>query len=227
MTAVIVVMLIALTGGSTYWLYSHGKLDELFGIDRPEIAHNGAPLPPPKVKIQPAPAAQPSTEDEDPADGQPSADGAADGSEDADQVGLKADKPADAKDAKQAKDRAATRPQPRRTRPRPARNTAKPKPTKEPPATVPEPADDPPAPEVDAEALLQQARTLQFSNPSKAYALAQQSYNAKRSNGALVVMVSAACRMNDAKKASRALGKLSEPERSTMAKACRRNGVDV
>jgi len=104
--------------------------------------------------------------------------------------------------------------------------TAKSEPAK-PSEAASEPADDDAAqPAGNPEELLTQARMEQFKNPAQAYELAQSAYAIKRSQGALVVMANAACRLGDATKAKKAIAKLQGDAKEKMASACRKQGVN-
>jgi hypothetical protein len=75
--------------------------------------------------------------------------------------------------------------------------------------------------------LLQEARTLQFKEPSRAHALASVSYRLKPSQSAAAVMAFCACRMKDAPKAKTAVALLRGERRETLVKACWRQGITV
>ncbi len=94
-------------------------------------------------------------------------------------------------------------------------------------AHAPKPPMPPPAP-VDPEALLTEARGELFRHPAKAYRLASKSYQARPTQDAAIVMVSAACRMGDAAKATQAMsGVKGEGERASMTKACAAKGIEL
>ena len=58
-------------------------------------------------------------------------------------------------------------------------------------------------------------------------ALAREAYGARRSQGALVVMASSACRSGDAESAKRAIAKLRGDAKETVLGICRKAGIDV
>jgi hypothetical protein len=160
----------------------------------------------------------------EPADSSPlalaGADEAAPGESDTDPSGALGDETGDDTDEAQGADPPTTQadPEPPSTKPRRVK-----KPRKSPPTTPPAA----PTPTVDADALLKEARDLQYQNPSKAYSLAAQAFNAKKDKQAIIVMVNTACRMKDAAKARKALARLKGEEREVMTKSCRTKGVDV
>lgn len=91
------------------------------------------------------------------------------------------------------------------------------------PAETADPPSD--APE-DPEALLDEARMQQFKNPKEAYELAKRAYGLEKSQGALVVMASAACRMGDSAKAKQAVGRLRGDAKEKMKSACEKQGIE-
>lgn len=85
----------------------------------------------------------------------------------------------------------------------------------------------PPKPNVDADALLAEARTLVFSNPAGAYRKAKQSYQAKNGRDALLVMGNAACRLKDKSKATYVLKRLKGSDRTKLKDICIQKGLEL
>jgi hypothetical protein len=105
-------------------------------------------------------------------------------------------------------------------KPQPDKPVAKPKPT--PPKPTP-----PAEPDVDADALLADARKQLLKSPATAFDLASKSYNAKKSASAAFVIANAACKMKDAGKAKKAIGRLKGQSRDEAISICASNGITV
>jgi pSer/pThr/pTyr-binding forkhead associated (FHA) protein len=110
-----------------------------------------------------------------------------------------------------------TPPKPTPPKPTPPKPTP-PKPT--PPKPDPEPS-------VDADALLAEAQKESFKNPAAAYELAAKSYAAKKSAKAASMMAGLACRMKDAAKARKAVGRLKGKQHDDAVQFCADNGINV
>ena len=98
-----------------------------------------------------------------------------------------------------------------------------PKPTP-PKPTPPKPTAEP---EVDTEALLADARKQMFKSPATAYELAAKAYAAKKSSNAAFLMASAACRLKDATKARKAIGKLKGQSHDEAVAICSGQGIEI
>jgi pSer/pThr/pTyr-binding forkhead associated (FHA) protein len=98
-----------------------------------------------------------------------------------------------------------------------------------PAATTPKtPPPTPAAPPADAAQLLADARMANMKgNSSKAYDLASQAWAAGKSQDAAVQMAIAACKMGDAGKAKKAIGKLKGSRRDDAVKLCAGKGIVV
>ncbi|MEM7160495.1 MAG: FHA domain-containing protein [Myxococcota bacterium] len=105
--------------------------------------------------------------------------------------------------------------QPTATKPKPRPKTKRPKPKPQ------------PKPSVDADALLKEARAIQYTNPSGAYRKAKESYAAKPHRDTLWVMGFAACRMKDRGKAQYVLKRLKGAERTKLKDHCAQKGLEL
>lgn len=107
----------------------------------------------------------------------------------------------------------------RKTNPKSGNGGQSKKPT--PPATTPA------KPDVDADALLKDARKASFSNFSQCYDLAKKANDASRSAQAANLMGVCACKMGDAGKAKRAVGKLRGAKKDNVVKICASKGITL
>ena len=95
------------------------------------------------------------------------------------------------------------------------------------PVAKPTPPKPTPEPEVDTEALLADARKQMFKSPATAYELAAKAYAAKKSSNAAFLMASAACRLKDAAKARKAIGKLKGQSHDEAVAICSGQGIEI
>lgn len=112
----------------------------------------------------------------------------------------------------------------------PPRNTTKPRPKQPKPVVKKEPKEPkpPPPPEgPSAEALLDEAVKKSFSSPSEAYTLAKKSYEQKRTQKALSLMCSSACKMGDTGKAQSAYSKLRGNLKEDAQSFCAKKGINL
>ncbi|MEX1365820.1 MAG: FHA domain-containing protein [Nannocystaceae bacterium] len=84
-----------------------------------------------------------------------------------------------------------------------------------------------PKPNVDPDALLQEARDIQYNNPAAAYRKAKQAYAVQPSRGPLWVMGFAACRMKDKSKAQYVLKRLKGADRTKLKDNCSQKGLEL
>ena len=104
---------------------------------------------------------------------------------------------------------------------KPPRNNDNPTPT--PPPTPPS---EPSGPSADE--LLAEARKLQFTSPGAAYKKAKESYDKKKSQAALSLMVNTACKIGDPGKAKAAYRKLSNASlKADAEKVCAKSGITL
>jgi len=106
--------------------------------------------------------------------------------------------------------------------------TDKPTPKKPPPSSTPKAPTPPPTPAVDVSQLMADARKASMTgNPSAGYDLALKAYSASKSQDALALMATAACKMGDAGKAKKAIGKLKGSRREDSIKLCASKGIVI
>ena len=91
----------------------------------------------------------------------------------------------------------------------------------------PKPKPQPKESSVDADALLKEARALQYTNPSGAYRKAKASYAAKPHRDTLWVMGFAACRIKDRSKAQYVLKRLKGADRTKLKDHCAQKGLEL
>jgi predicted component of type VI protein secretion system len=109
----------------------------------------------------------------------------------------------------------------------PPNNTTSKRPKSNKKKATPKPPPPPEPSGPSAEELLAEAKKLQFGNPREAYKKAKASYDKKKTQNALSVMASAACRMADTGKAKQAHSKLRGSLKADAEKFCASKGITL
>ncbi len=117
---------------------------------------------------------------------------------------------------------------PKQPKKNPPKDRSKKPPRNDTPTPTPTPTPPPPEPSgPSADELLAEARKLQFTSPGAAYKKAKESYDKKKSQAALSLMVNTACKMGDAGKAKSAYRKLSASLKADAENVCAKQGITL